>query len=129
VKAGKSVKRSGPVKTRLVLASGSLSVSAPRAVASASSPIKVTLVVTDARGTGAGWTLRLRSVRTVGVSRIVASCAYSSTCTLPTSAPSGARGLVLRAARASGMGVVRLTVTLAPLPAGTPRTAVSFAVS
>lgn len=129
VKATKTAKRSGPVRTRLVLASGSLGVVAPRTVASANAPVQVTLLVTDARGTGAGWTLRLRSARTVAVSRIVASCARSSTCTLPTSAPSGARGLVLHAARASGMGVMRLTVTLAPLPAGTPRTAVSFAVS
>jgi predicted hotdog family 3-hydroxylacyl-ACP dehydratase len=125
----KAAKGSGPVKTRLVLASGSLEVSAPRTSASANGPVKVTLLVTDARGTGAGWTLRLRSTRTVAVSRIVASCAHDSTCTLPTTAPSGAHGLVLRAAKASGMGVVRLTVTLAPLPAGTPRTAVSFAVS
>jgi hypothetical protein len=129
VKATKTTKSSGPVKTRLVLASGSLSVSAPRTLASADAPVKITLLVSDARGTGAGWTLRLRSTRTVVVSRIVASCVRDSTCTLPTSAPSGGPGVVLRAAKASGMGVMRLTVTLAPLAAGTPRTAVSFALS
>jgi hypothetical protein len=117
------------VRTRLVLAPGSLGVSAPRTAVSAAGPVKVALLVTDARGTGAGWTLLLRSTRPVAVSRIVATCARSSTCTLPAAAPSAARGLVLRAARASGMGVVRLVVTLAPLPAGTPRTPVSFAVS
>lgn len=125
----KSAKRSGPAEARLVLASGSLGVAAPRTVLSAKAPVKVALVVTDARGTGAGWTLRLRSPRDVAVSRVVATCARDSTCTLPAAAPSGARGAVLRAAKASGMGVVRLVVTLAPLSAGTPRTAVSFAVS
>jgi hypothetical protein len=121
--------RPGPAETQLVLAPGALSVAAPRVAASAGAPVHVVLRVTDARGTGAGWTLRLRSARAVGVSRIVAGCARDSTCTLPAAAPTGARGAVLRAARASGMGVVRLVVTLAPLPAGTPRTPVSFVVS
>lgn len=118
-------KRSGPGTTHVTLASGTLRVSAARAVASAKGPVKVSVTVTDARGTGAGWTLRLARGANVTVTSITARCSAHSTCTLPSAAAKPSGKTVLRAAKASGMGLIDLVVTVRAATA----TTVGFAVS
>lgn len=61
--------------------------------------------------------------------RLVTRCAVSSTCTLPHAAGIGPSPVVLRADAGSGMGVMQLDVTLAPLSSDTPATPVKFTVS
>jgi hypothetical protein len=106
----------------LTFAPGKLSVASPRTTFSSSRRVRIPVTVADARGSGAGWTLR--ASRQVTVASITARCAANSTCTRPqaTRAPHGA--IVLRAARGTGMGIVELVVTLAPTE---PR-AVTFSV-
>jgi hypothetical protein len=117
-----------PGSVHLTLAHGTLAVSAPATSAVVGRRVTVTVTVTDARGTGAGWALELSSLRAVGVSRVSMSCAPGSTCTLPSVTRIGAAPLVLRAPSRSGMGVIRLVVTLAPLKTG-PAAPVKFLVS
>jgi hypothetical protein len=119
----------GDVRVTLGFKSGALLLRAPAATASNAAPTTVRLTVADGRGTGAGWALRLSSAHPVQVTSITARCAAGSTCTLPRAATGATGAAILRAARDSGMGVVELTVTVAPLAAGTPRTAVSFSVA
>lgn len=113
---------------RLKLVNGPLAISAPAVRAVAGRAVTVTLKVTDARGTGGGWTLKLAAAKAVRVSRLVAACAPGSTCTLPASSGIGVSPTVLRARPASGMGVLRLTLTLAPLKTGAA-VPVTFSVS
>ncbi len=117
-----------PRVTHLSLQHGALRLSAPIAAASASAAKSVTVTVTDARGSGAGWSLRLITTKPVAVTRVTARCAVRSTCTLPRAVGLGPRPLVLRSQAGSGMGSIRLTVTLARLTAGPP-VPVMFAVS
>jgi hypothetical protein len=119
----------GDVRVTLGFRSGALLLRAPAASASYAAPTTVSVTVADGRGTGAGWVLRLSSGRPVLVTSITARCAAGSTCTLPRPAGGATGAAILRTARDSGMGVMALTVTVARLAAGTPRTAVSFSVS
>jgi hypothetical protein len=112
----------------LTLHSGGLRVSSPSQRAKAARVVQIAVTVIDARGTGAGWTLRLVSTARVSVERIVATCANGSTCTLPRAAHVSVRGGVLHAARGSGMGVIRLLVTLGPLARDVPAPPVLFAI-
>ena len=108
----------GQIVVKLGLAPGKLQVSAARVVSST-----VTLTVADGRGNGKGWTLR--SSQPVVVTGITARCATGSTCTLPASAATPSGGVVLAAARGTGMGVMSITLTLASAPHVAP----SFTVS
>jgi hypothetical protein len=111
-----------------MLVHGSLTATAPAVSAVPGHAVSVTVTVTDARGTGAGWTLKLSSSKAVAVTRVAASCAAGSTCTLPSSSGIGTAPVVLRALPATGMGVMKLTVTLAALRSGAAAP-VKFAVS
>lgn len=119
----------GDVKVTLGFKSGALALRAPAATASPSGSIEVPVTVADGRGAGAGWTLRVNAARPVRVTSITARCASGSTCTLPRPAAGASGTAILRTARDSGMGVLELVVTVAPLDGGTPRTPVSFTVS
>ena len=117
-----------PGGVKLKLAGGALSVSAPDASAVVGASVNVRFTVTDARGTGDGWSLQLSSERPVTVSKLVVRCAPDSTCTLPSAAGLAKLPTILRANQASGMGVFTVVATLAPLKAG-PAVPVRFAVS
>jgi hypothetical protein len=104
------------VPVHLSLASGSLSARIQRETVSS-----VRLRVVDARGTGAGWKLRVapRSGRLV-VTSVRVSCAAGSTCTLPRTAvsypvalDSAQRATVLDAAPRTGMGAIEVELTVA----------------
>ena len=99
------------------------------AVVTPAAPVQVPVTLADGRGNGNGWTLRISAGHPVTVTSITARCAANSTCTLPTEAAGPSGSTVLRAARGTGMGVMNLVVTLAPLPAGTAATPVSFSAS
>jgi hypothetical protein len=114
--AGPAGARPGRIQLKLV--QGKLSIAAPTRISAGARSTSVT--VTDARGTGAGWSLRLATPRSLKVTRITASCAAGSTCTLPQAKGIGSGSVVLRAARHSGMGVIRLTVTFGQLHAAAP---------
>ena len=118
----------GARPVRLKLVAGTLRVSAPSVAVTAAGAKSVTVTVTDARGVGTGWSLKLVTARPVTVARIAARCAKHSTCTLPQARVIGPSPLVLHALRGSGMGVVKLIVTFARLKSGPPG-AVKFAVS
>lgn len=119
----------GDVKVTLGFKSGALALSAPSAAASSSGSTQVPVTVADGRGTGAGWTLRVNAARPVRVTSITVRCAAHSTCTLPRAATGASGAAILRSARDTGMGVMELVVTVAPLDAGTPRTPLAFSVS
>lgn len=119
----------GSIGVELGLAGGDLSVAAPHASANASAAVRVPLTVADATGSGRGWTLRVVASRPVVVESMTARCVPHTTCTLPRRVADAASGVVLRAAPSTGMGAIRLVVTFAPLPAGTPQVPVSFRVS
>jgi hypothetical protein len=119
----------GSIVVTLTFTPGKLLVkSAPESATTAGS-VKVPVTIADGRGNGSGWTLKLVSARPVQVLSVAVHCAAGSTCTLPRASrgPSGA--IVLRAAPDSGMGVMNLVVTVAPLPAGSPATPLAFAAS
>ena len=106
----------GNVPVHLALASGGLSA---KVEDETSSSLRVRVV--DARGTGAGWTLRLgtRTGRGVVTSARV-SCAGGSTCTLPRTAVSYPVALsathrtsVLDAPSRTGMGAIEIELTVA----------------
>jgi hypothetical protein len=93
----------------LALHPGTLTVGAAPALVDGTLQVPVT--VTDSRGNGRGWALTASAP--IQVVKVSARCATNSTCTLPreTAAPGGR--LILRADADSGMGVIKLTVTLA----------------
>ena len=116
----------GTVQLSLSLHPGGLSVQAPAAAAVAGRAVEVPLTVADARGNGAGWTLKLTSGSPVTITGITARCAPGSTCTLPQAAVGGG---ILHAATDTGMGVMHLVVTVAPLRSGSDSVPLTFAVS
>jgi hypothetical protein len=119
----------GTIVVKLTFVPGKLSAIAAPVTATASGPVQVPVTIADGRGSGQGWTLRVLASRKVTVTRITVRCAANSTCKLPseTTTPSG--NIVLRAARDSGMGVMNLVVTVAPLPAGSAPLPLAFAAS
>ena len=119
----------GTIIVKLTFVPGKLRVRAAAAAATSAGPVQVPVTVADGRGSGSGWTLRLASGRRVTVTSITARCAANSTCTLPRAAEAPAGGVVLHAARDSGMGVMNLVVTIAPLPAGSPPARLVFTIS
>jgi hypothetical protein len=121
--AGPAAARPGHIQLKLT--QGSLRVSAPSRLALGSRPATVT--VTDARGTGTGWTLNVAAP--LRVTRVVASCAPGSTCTLPRAKVVASGNIVLRAVKGSGMGVIRLAVTFGGTNATTPNLPVAFSIS
>src|SRR5258707_7147813 len=116
----------GDINVGLTIHSSGLSLKGPAITAVAGRSVEVPLTLADARGTGAGWTLRLNASTPVTIESIAARCAPSSTCTLRKAA--GAAG-ILRAARDSGMGVIELVVTVAPLRSGSANVPLAFSVS
>ncbi len=112
----------GTIGVGLTFAPGKLSLAAAPARLAPGVRVSVPVTIADGRGSGRGW--RLVASSSVTVLSITATCAAHSTCTLPTAAgrPSGAT--ILRSAKGTGMGVVKLVVTLTS-PA---RTAVSFSI-
>jgi hypothetical protein len=116
----------GNINVGLALHSGGLSLQAPPARAVSGRSVQVPLTIADARGTGAGWTLGLDVSAPVTITSITAHCAAGSTCTLPRVADTGG---ILQAARDSGMGVIHLVVTVAPLHSGSTGVPLAFSVS
>jgi hypothetical protein len=88
--------------------------------------VDIPVTVADGRGSGAGWTLKLTSGAPVAITGITARCAAGSTCTLPQLV--GSDG-VLRALPDTGMGVMQLVVTVAPLRSGGASAPLAFSVS
>jgi len=119
----------GTIVVRLTFAPGELVEKSAPAAATAAGSVQVAVTVADGRGNGKGWTLRLSASRPVTVTAISARCATHSTCTLPRAvrAPSGT--VPLQAARDTGMGVINLVVTIAPLPAGAAPVPIGFTIS
>jgi hypothetical protein len=118
-----------PPRVHLTVTPGDLSVTARPATATSSSAVGVRVVVVDATGSGRGWTLRAVAARPVRVVTVIGRCMPRSTCALPRPAEAAEGGVVLRAARGTGMGQIELTVTIGALPHGSPPTAVGFRVS
>jgi len=116
----------GDINVGLALQAGELSLQGPALAAVTGRSVQVPLTLADARGTGAGWTLKLDASAPVTIESITARCAPGSTCTLQKAA--GAVG-ILRAARDSGMGVIQLVVTIAPLRSGSSSVPLAFSVS
>ncbi len=116
----------GNINVGLALRPGSLTLQGPALAAVAGHSVQVPLTLADARGTGAGWTLKLNVSAAVTIQGITARCAAGSTCTLPKAA--GAAG-ILQAARDSGMGVIQLVVTVAPLRSDSGSVPLAFSVS
>jgi hypothetical protein len=95
----------GDIAVTLGFKAGTLGVKAPRVQLGGTVQVPVTVV--DARGSGAGWQLRLAGGGTD--SRVVARCAAVSTCPLPKgSLTAGTFTVTPR----SGMGAIVLTVTV-----------------
>jgi hypothetical protein len=113
----------------LTFAPGKLSLAAPSATATEMGATLIPVTISDARGSGRGWTLRISAGRPVTISRVTARCADGSTCRLPAEARKASGSVVLEARHGTGMGVVSLVVTVAALPAGTPATPLAFSVS
>jgi hypothetical protein len=118
----------GTIVVTLSFAPGKLVAKSASAAASENGPVQVPVTIADGRGNGKGWTLRLAASRAVTVTSITARCAAGSTCTLPRAAQGPSGSTVLRAARGSGMGVMKLVVTVAPLPSGAKPVPVTFTV-
>ena len=116
----------GNINVGLALHSGGLTLQGPAVKAVAGRSVQVPLTLADARGTGAGWTLKLDASAPVTITAITARCAAGSTCTLPKTA--GTAG-ILNAARDSGMGVIQLVVTVAPLHSGSESVPLAFSVA
>ena len=116
----------GNIKVGLALHSGGLSLQVPAVRAIAGRSVQVPLTIADARGTGAGWTLNLDASAPVSITGITARCAAGSTCTLPKAADAAG---ILQAAHDSGMGVIELVVTVAPLHSGSASVPLAFSVS
>jgi hypothetical protein len=119
----------GTIIVKLTFVPGKLSAAAVPASATTVGPIQVPVTIADGRGSGSGWSLRLLASRKVTVTRITARCAASSTCKLPAETTTPVGNIILRASRDSGMGVMTLLVTVAPLPPGSSPTPLTFTVS
>src|SRR4051812_35020442 len=96
----------GTIIVKLTFVPGKLAVKAPVTTVTGTREVPVT--VADGRGSGEGWTLKVKSAKRVTVVGITARCAAGSTCTLPTAATGPSGSIDLRAARDSGMGVMNL---------------------
>jgi hypothetical protein len=116
----------GNIDVGLALHSGGLTLQVPALRAVAGHSVQVPLTVADARGNGAGWTLKLDASASVTITSITARCAAGSTCTLPKAADTAG---ILQAARDSGMGVIQLVVTVAPLHSGNASVPLAFSVA
>jgi hypothetical protein len=102
-----------PLPVTLALHTGTLTVGAAPALVDGT--VQVPVTVTDSRGNGDGWALT--ATEPVQVVKVTARCAANSTCTLPRETVTPAGRLILRSDPNSGMGKIRLTVTLtAPSP-------------
>ena len=119
----------GTIVVKLTFVPGRLVAEAAPVAATAAESVRVPVTIADGRGNGKGWSLRVSAARSVTVTGITAECAANSTCRLPTAAASPAGDVVLRAARGTGMGVMHLIVTVAPLERGSPATPLSFTIS
>jgi hypothetical protein len=103
--------------TGTVTGAGSVTISAG-ATASFSDVLDGTdQTVTDGRGTGTGWTLRLNTPGAT-VTSITAACASNSTCTLPHAVGPATGASILATAQGTGMGVMNLVVTVSGQPKG-----------
>jgi hypothetical protein len=116
----------GDIQVGLGLHGGGLSVQAPSAAALAGKSVEIPVTVADARGNGAGWTLDVDASSPVTITGISARCASNSTCTLPRATAGDG---ILRAATDSGMGVIQLVVTVAPLRSGSTSVPLTFRIS
>ena len=116
----------GTIIVKLGLTPGKLAVAAVPASLGAGATSTISVKVADGRGTGAGWTLALDASTPVTITGITARCAAGSTCTLPKVADTAG---ILQAARDSGMGVIQLLVTVAPLRSGSAGAPLAFSVS
>src|SRR4051812_3883602 len=110
----------GRIRVHLTFVPGKLTMTSARGVKGT----VIAVVVADGRGSGAGWRLAYSSASRPAVASITATCAPGSTCTLPKAAGAPGGGTVLRALKGTGMGIIRLTVTLR-----SPGRSVSFRVS
>jgi hypothetical protein len=119
----------GTIAVTMGLNSGGLTLSAPATFATADQATQIPVTITDARGTGAGWTLKLAPGAPVTVTSITVRCAAGSTCTLPKAATAANGATLLQAAPGTGMGVMQFTVTVAPLGAGNAPVPVAFTVT
>jgi hypothetical protein len=119
----------GTIVVTLTFAPGKLLVKSAPESATAAAAVQVPVTIADGRGNGRGWTLKLVSGRPVQVLSVAVRCAAGSTCTLPRASRGPAGAVVLHAAPDSGMGVMNLVVTVAPLPAGSPSTPLAFTAS
>src|SRR2546421_1734643 len=117
----------GTIIVKLTFVPGKLAVRSAQAVPSHVRSVQVPVTVADGRGNGNGWTLK--ATGGVTVTSISARCAANSTCTLPTAVRAASGAIVLEAARGTGMGVMNLTVTIAPVPSSAPAAPVSFTIS
>jgi hypothetical protein len=102
----------GQIVGKLGLRSGKLVLTAKATHVAAGAAVSIPLRIADGRGTGAGWTLRLRDASGLKVTAIKALCAAGSTCTLPSAVGAPHDALILRSAQATGMGVIRVVVTV-----------------
>jgi hypothetical protein len=102
------------IRVDIRVAPGSLALRAPT---NAQAGGKVAVTVVDARGSGAGWKLRIAG-RNAVVTAMTVSCSAHSTCTLPRSEITTAVALdtrptpVLTAPRGTGMGSIRVVATV-----------------
>jgi hypothetical protein len=119
----------GTIVVKLTFVPGKLVVRSAPAAATATGSVQVPVAIADGRGSGQGWTLKLASRAHVRITSITARCAANSTCTLPRAVTTSSGTIVLRAARDTGMGVINLTVTVAPLPAGAQPVPLAFTAS
>lgn len=107
----------GDINVTFGFKAGTLGVRAP-ATSLGAGTVQVPVTVVDARGNGAGWTLRVTGAGSPAVTKITARCAAGSTCTLPTASLSlpaavgSSPTAILAAARNSGMGAMELTLTV-----------------
>jgi hypothetical protein len=113
------------INVALALHTGGLTLQAPALAATPGRSVQVPLTIADARGNGDGWTLKLAGSASMTITSITARCATGSTCTLPSG---NGRGGILQAARDSGMGVIELVVTVAPLRSDTASVPLVFNV-
>ena len=98
----------GQLPITLAVHSGTLTVGT--ATVPIDGTVQVPVTVTDSRGNGHGWALT--ASEPVQVVRVSARCATNSTCTLPRETITPTGRLILRSEPDSGMGIIKLTVTL-----------------
>jgi hypothetical protein len=102
----------GTIVVKLGLTPGKLTVAAAPTSMKPGATVAIPVKVADGRGNGSGWTLRFAGGKGLTVVGITARCAANSTCKLPTAAAGPNGAVVLQAARATGMGIVDLVVTV-----------------